>query len=1675
MKKNRFRQLIISWFVFFQLIFPLYQGQQALAKNFSPKEMTKLTEDHSKNEDILSYLQPLDQLNWEQGLEEATSVEESQTETEDVQVEEQEVDIPNYSKEERMGLPTIYAVIEEEGVALRRVEEEADLLTLEQSYLKPLDIRIQLDNLQVGEEASWVILDLPIGMMLTTSLEMLQKNYQFIEEIDATEFNQETLDTHQPNSGRLAIKINNEWGSVGFNLAIQPDSMIWDTTDDEPLTSHHPAIKITLQQQEITDIVQLDQVYIKEKVTNRGVVLYRDEELSSTTLDSPVLGDNQYCIQLRTPIGTNKQLYSYSAYKAEVYVPYVVLDSNQYLSAELDEQRLNDWCERNPHVTYEINQQEDGRIRLIFTFKQQVYHMRKAIMLYFKLNETDFGKYLEKENALKYTSVPMFYRKNYYQTDFIQYTYGMNPNLITEPGTTQKTISDIRPILNLGRANGSDIGYIYNETAFSQLGFFGLKNTGPGDTKAKLTFEFNANEALSEASIGVTTVRMFAEISQQNYQVTCSMFDRRTGEELEETTLNVTQEDLSTGSRFNPYRALLTRSFVLEKLGIDASQWEYYFFKQVSYQLTMPGSYEGGNPASSKATGGNFYGQALIPFAESQQAMKTVFTLSEYEGEITGDFKEVVTEDDQVAYQKNITSEIISNEELTSSYYLNNLIISQNQDEGTKKVEDGDTINSDTRLNISAESIMSSYPYSHINYLEHPIFLIRVPKGMELILNSVQVRRGGRGIPFTIDYQEKRVLKDGSYLYKVQVDNDTGFGYYKENLTAVQSNISIQYKLDIKEYSPNQIVKFDELLFITHEYIKGYYRSERDRSYIIDQWGVADFMEDYGYSLGYDNNQYYLPSNSSTASFQVAGKSRLLQTKLERKLTNESASKWSDSEEPLVITDLEEGQIDYRVTVENPYVSGQVEQTGFYYYLPVPKKDMNNNWMDDPLSFSLSLTGAVKLSGLNGEDFECFYTTKTSDFDNQQANAEEKDGYYSKERFQELSFNWKDVTMVKVLLKPEHRIKGTMTLYLTSQLMLDFSSQEEMHRFAGEKINWTAYGSQRYLDDELINQISQKTNPVGLRIKYVDSREFDLTAYKGDTLPEGFEGSKIYTLTDLPIFVGSHDLKISAVKTNNVILVAEDFFDEETSALVSNSAFYVGVSGRTTSEESLSQLKEGEETLIDSVSGDESPRLRFRVHNGDYLTNSLTERYLTMKVKAQDDIELKIKINIRRIVTVVGHDVGLESGKHFTPFLPKSKVAITQNSAVSGQAMLSYAWDDFSVPTLMCDPPLPKGASVTVKLVETEDDTPVTSPVYGYYTVPLFNEHPIKEIPLSLLKNIQTGAPLLDPLWTGDKVVDRGFMIVVDFQKVPESAYLPVGTMIKMSLIAKSKHPSIEDIYLLMGNIQMAEKRVFSMEQGIDMGQQYSQTEPIPLQFTAKADHVLGRDGCDNFNFEKKMHAQVQLCRDDQPVKLPEGAVLVSKEDQVYPVSYRQDSFIIPNMIDINANFEVERGYFDGKLVTQYDPLPEGEYTWKVTLYNYHDSNHPLAGDCVDVWKSKKFQFVSEPDNYGLRVYSKSNDERIIYTNAKQQTLPLSLDFKHISKIQMSLYQVGDMEEEWNHMIETSNQLTFDDSATHKHIELVIQDNLSSKQKGEYEIIFQVTPQKGEDFQVYYHFLIDDQ
>lgn len=1476
----------------------------------------------------------------------------------------------------------------------------------------------------------------------------------------------------------ISFDFNLQATTGGFSLNLFPDYVdngtrtYWSGTQNSSLTRGLP-LKVRVLEDGVTSQERiLDNIFMTSAV-EKSIVTNSDGGTSSRYPGIQTL-DNEQTIYIQTRLRINEENSSWNAYYMsnptwEVYAPYKKLASGKYLSAKIDETKMNSWIDsitsangNEKLLQYKLTEKADGRVVVQYSFVNQgtpeEYLLQVSTLeLYYTLFSTPESGTATDNNSFKDNDEILFTNDNIgWSFTNTEYDASGNASVKTNPvwelsdSTLGLKITDDNEKLVFDKdhaVTGNWQTYQTSEDQQNLLGFTLIKETTGASGLAKANYEFDINNTWK---YGVTTVQFWTVASDfggslsasQDYVYTFDFVLQKKGTTGSSGQLkgtyqlipsiaykgkNITRDEgiekpllgysNNNGSAVERYYYYVNRQMLFSAVdNADDYDLSDYYIKNLSYDFDVtPNSaavgYTSGNATNLRNTGGNFFGTT---FGTTTSSTAPKATLSV--GAKDKDRGEVYSNTVTTTIQKDKTTN-----RAEVALGLRNMTV-KNQ-AGDILSTTANYVNVGDKVTVAATAIAEFYPFADGQYSPNPVFIIRTPVDFDLDTESIKVSQKGSA-NLTYELSQAFLLGDDGIngkAYVVTLKNSSGLGYYNEERELIGNNIQISYDMEVNIAARGLPVSYKELLFIADKDKDSGYGGTNTAYYANDSWGIKEAVS--GLASVYQRTN----ESPRLTNFGVNYQFNTVPGTVDFGLDTSWNDELIEGDETTVgVLDQSNQEIEATYSMDNTKQSGYVGSNGrYYFYIPIPKAGINQpEWYESgsEIDFSLNLTGEITFESSRDVVYKAYYSTDTNLLYHNGSDAlTGSTGYANYVEYDQVKNNLSDVTMIKVVaqVNTETNVIIPYGEKMSATVPLEYSGDtDSFNEAVGDRITWTPYAVQRYTLGSATSDFYATAPSKQLRIRYRPEKvELDIWAFNETDYPSTDKLKQISYA--LPNFKNNFDLSIDKLTATSLDLVTSTNLETENSVLYGNRTYAIANDFNLSNQtELLSNTANA--ALGNTVSGGTNT-LSYSLKNGDYINEVSTSRKveITYKSSKSDDLLFKIVLNIRRLPSMIHAENTLLAGKHYRTInndKGDGSTTTLQDGAFTAQfAFETKAYEQESeVQSIVSEDiyldlqnaSLPKGATIILKNQSIIDENDSTKLVAPeYYYYEQTSNQAVSKISLSEFKKMGTETPLTNQI-IGSHIVDNDTVSYLCIIDYGNCETLPATG--NGSIDLKFKDSPDESL-----DFTINQKREITSTTALDKSV-YKQNESINLSGTVTTNGI--GDAIDAFNFARTISLEAELLdANDAFVAWPQGTYATDSEGTRFETKLVDGKLIIVYPTYQIDNKEQSLNYqLTIHMLTE--ALSVNDYKVQVNLYTDFEGEYPFLNNAVS--SSPKLAFSIEKDNSGLRIVSEL-EERLIYHGIAQQQVTLNYSQTEISKVAAGL-QVLDGQE----YVDASSEVT---------------------------------------------------
>ena len=842
---------------------------------------------------------------------------------------------------------------------------------------KVLHIEANVEDLD--PESKYLKISLPLGMKLLTDPSILVDG-RIISSVDTSNFSKNTITTsnsgkYTPASGDLIFKVSKDATFASIDLSVAADTKFWSTKNEA----------------------------LAHNINDKAIKVSVGDKDSQTTkkLDKVHINGNNW-----SPYYTTEKISSYMndtqitmTHKMTIdYVQKVYTRIYKKVSTSID----------IPYYTVNENGVQIKKYPTIhnITVKDGTYKIEND-KIYIEWNNVNLGNfYYYIDLTFNSNDFPGNNKVTYNLGDIFVEDYFSGETIKVKSSSPKDFVIYSKYAENLSNTPTNKDAYYDTRLGDTKLlQYFGgikLTNKGSETSKKGLSIEFPHG---SNSDIGVSSIRLPTLKEAGTYTISYSLWDYKTNEVFDgaiQINKGAGSSDY-TGALFNVNTA--SKNIASKIPNINSRE---LYFKSIEYQIgKLPINYAT-NDGPQDSYSGNFHGKVLS-FNPSNTKFYTNYKL------LTYDENNNITNEETKQIITTLNNSPLSTCGITSFGYYNEA------GSLTSNILAGDNI----MLKGVAEG--SNYPYFNTQFLSTPLIYLRLPKGVSLDNSKTEFYwnkpDGNEKLLWNVvNLSNPKILSDGSSVYTIEFkNNDFGIGFFNENLSHLGKltyNIALKTSKSIKSLTLNA----KDMLFVGDKYVRTSGSGSWDMFFVRDSFDIND--------------------NGSTSD-------TISTVRSDSYLTITSNTNWLETDISIAANDnpfstnpIEVNNIDDTVKVKlsiNNVNEGKVLKDNFYYYLPIPKNNINyNENIKDKdeifeLSFNLSKFITVPLG------FNVLYSSDNLNF-------------YPKTNFDNLD----DITMIKIVATKDIAAGDT------ANFIVEMNLAPDTKLINGHDTIWSPYGYQRY-------------------------------------------------------------------------------------------------------------------------------------------------------------------------------------------------------------------------------------------------------------------------------------------------------------------------------------------------------------------------------------------------------------------------------------------------------------------------------------------------------------------------------------------------------------------------------------------------------------------------------------
>ena len=914
-----------------------------------------------------------------------------------------------------------------------------------------------------------------------------------------------------------------------------------------------------------------------------------------------------------------------------------------------------------------------------------------------------------------------------------------NGVLVSSPITVvmeTEVVADVRKYPTSGSVNTHNLEYV------QRLGTYGLRNHGNGDS-GKLTHSlvFDAKET---ADMHVTTVLIMVDVISEYVRVDYTLVDKD-GVLYTDSNGN-SSFSINLKNRYYKKKPVSNDMYQMMYRSMLPQEQQEYFFKSVTYSIeSVPANTSLYHSGANKAPycGGTFWGY-VDEGAANDGSLCTRATVY-----------------DNVAAEPLFADTIIKVElqdTMNVAYGMESPYTDKTVVEAGEAITIGGTIG------------ITRYPYSSNTVLKQVRVGVLLPQGVSI--NEETVTQNGVPVDVTVEKQPTPV--DGMYLWVVYFPEGKDYGYYNESLNAIKGGATIPFRMTLQTdlTVASRTIDLKDIVFCA---------GEKANNSASGSYRYCAVDEPQGYDLNGTGKVDKVSGFSASKTFEIkAAPAQLDITAGVRKDDDTSISTTSqlDHYADYVIYDL-------NIACVN---GGSAED--FYYYIPVPgATELGTDMIEaSPVGLEMQKAAAVTATGT---PIELLYTVDTG-----LTYAMAKDAEWLTES---QVTDWSKVTMMKVHLAAgytdmDNGSKYTISIpfyFAKAGSLGETVTAYDYASYAGELIQWVSMGHYYYTNGANVFGGDFATDQATVTLTYTPWEEhiITLTAAQGET-PTGKDASGTAEITVEVPFKNQQIYTIASMNTKDVTLV-------NTTAPISdarsNTDFGISVAINGGNAVDILATSVADKTIMGTSPAESEPKLTFTIHNGDALSDIVTERYVEIKLVGDNGVIIPVKIIINRELALAGDaEPAIQSGKEYVQITGgATSVTVSDSSAYTAQFVTGgLIPDNYDTRTLSFAHP---AAGTTVVMIDWTD---TSAPRYYHHTLSG------SDTTVELTEFMEMGGTGKYAYPTGDQPVTERFLFIVD---LPDDNSAQSGTI---GLAVEDKNGTSETTDL---SYTVATKRSFEL------------------------------------------------------------------------------------------------------------------------------------------------------------------------------------------------------------------------------------------------------------------------
>lgn len=783
------------------------------------------------------------------------------------------------------------------------------------------------------------------------------------------------------------------------------------------------------------------------------------------------------------------------------------------------------------------------------------------------------------------------------------------------------------------------------------IDFFGVKNSG-GVVSGPVTYhaEYDIN---NQMNVGVTSLKLMIPL-KSTIDVHYTMVDR-SGNLVVTDGLYEGLSNVSTTGNKHASGIVFSRQNLPE-------EHRSYFFKSITYVMSIPAGAELFLADSVKSGGGTTYGYS---FADSTSDKNSNRYMVYY-----GDHVETIMNGET----PDSTFNAIAAPRIKKQSFNTRTTVSLRVDSVRAVYSDGTkssnaSIVAGDKISVHATVSMFPYPYTAKSVVDKIRVGILLPVDATVISGDIvakYTKKGKQEISTNVLPPTKVQVGDGyKNFWIIELDPTAKIGYFTEALQMIDTGdafeITIPFSTEVT--TSVQTITVDESFFVA-----GLGQGLPSSGGNIKKYITKDAYDLIGNGSSDANSSYVARTSSSSASTYISITPPVALLEI-----SDGLSVKNNPSSTLINSTSEHDRFVYKLIVD---CTRGGTANDFFYFIPIPKAGSRFEFVENAHSLSLNLLGAVELSA-EGSNMEIAYSTVNGmTYDS----AKLSDAWLDASEVDD----WGDVTLIRIKPVDNASLVNGSQLVLTAQL--GFSSTVNFISNAGTEVFMSSQGYYEYTLGTTTNAGDRAT--VGSRIRLVyeaDPTSITLTAAKDGLPVTGTRAAaiSIYSILGVTALELDHKFTLDSVNANGLTLVDgdDDYFAEMNSER-SNKEFGISVSLGTAAEQSV--LASSSLELGTLVSESDSDLLNLSLRNGNIITENASSKTVAFRLVSDNGITIPLTVIIRRELTPAEiKDSSILSGVYYRP-QPSSNTSVTvcANSSITANFVLDYVPSNYDCPVI---------------------------------------------------------------------------------------------------------------------------------------------------------------------------------------------------------------------------------------------------------------------------------------------------------------------------------------------------------------------------------------------------------